>query len=228
MRSHIRNLGKKLRRSTDCVGSQFASPSVLMVFVYSDHDTATAVDYVQGRGRGPNFAPLHVDVAAAAEQVEAAYLEAKLEDLVNMEFTTRQFSNQSQLKAAVYVLQHRLFSWLAEMNKRHGLAPSRRQLIDASLACVPAAAPYLVQEHLKAIALRSPSSQRKFLRKFRQNWGARIGALRVQEEISLEDKRSKAWHLRVTAYDSSWEQSSVFCAKACDSRSASFKFLPRC
>ncbi|CAJ1424620.1 unnamed protein product [Effrenium voratum] len=94
--------------------------------------------------------------------------------------------------AARYVVEHQLFGWIVEQNSEHGVAPSRDQLVEKALCFTPSTLPSEVRRALAASFNAQPRAQRKWLARFRARWGARLGVLKVQEVVPLEERQAKA------------------------------------
>ncbi|CAJ1383501.1 unnamed protein product, partial [Effrenium voratum] len=142
-----------------------ASPLVGMVYNYSGRDPAITVDFVYGRG-----------------QSRRRHLEEGMPALCGRRAAC----------AARYVVEHQLFGWIVEQNSEHGVAPSRDQLVEKALCFTPSTLPSEVRRALAASFNAQPRAQRKWLARFRARWGARLGVLKVQEVVPLEERQAKA------------------------------------
>ena len=82
-------------------------------------------------------------------------------------------------------------TWVGQQNAVQGVAPSRAQLIDQALALVPSSVPDMIRKKVVAALASSARSQRRWLAKFRHRWGLRLGKLKVQSALSIEEKQKK-------------------------------------
>ena len=94
--------------------------------------------------------------------------------------------------ACTFILQRRLYTWLCQQNCKHGVAPSRLQMVRRALALVPLECPLEVQASVATSLRSSARQQRKWLRRFRQVWGARLGVLKNISSLSPQDMQEKA------------------------------------
>ena len=108
-----------------------------------------------------------------------------------------QFEFSDLLSAHRYVMEWNLYNWIAGQNSAQGVAPSREQVFAQFPAQISVHAPVQIKERLRRLARGSARKQRKWLARFRGRWGARLGVLRVQEHVSLEDGRVKVGDLGV-------------------------------
>ena len=124
----------------------------------------------------PHGSPVHFLGAADPNSAQALRLSK-----------TRRFARQ---RAAAFLTKMRLRSWVETANASRGLAPSTTLLIEH----------YNLERHklpegVRPAALEDPATSvyaRVFARRWRQLIGGKVGKLRVQDYISLEDKRAKA------------------------------------
>ncbi|CAJ1456960.1 unnamed protein product, partial [Effrenium voratum] len=154
-----------------------ASPLVGMVYNYSGRDPAITVDFVYGRGQSRRR---HLEEASGMQAVAI--------------FTDGMpaLCGRRAACAARYVVEHQLFGWIVEQNSEHGVAPSRDQLVEKALCFTPSTLPSEVRRALAASFNAQPRAQRKWLARFRARWGARLGVLKVQEVVPLEERQAKA------------------------------------
>lgn len=89
-----------------------------------------------------------------------------------------------------FVLGRRLYSWVWMQNCVHGVAPSRAQLVD-QVGVLNAEWPPAVRE-ATCLGRASARTQGKWLASFRRRrWQARIGVLKVQEDLPVEVMQAK-------------------------------------
>ena len=168
----------------------------LLVFIFSGHDAQVAADFAQGWGRRGCGAAAHAQQAREhlVAEVEWAYIRAPLAFIVQLETNPLEACPMNDvLCASRYVVQHELFQWVERQNVEQGVAPSRRQLVEHALSSVPHTVPEEVRRLVSAVLTGSPRSQRRWLAKFRQRWGARLGKLKLQPCVSIDAMQRWAW-----------------------------------
>ena len=175
------------------------SPRCLMVYLLAGRSSAAAVDFVLGRGwacRSKHVGCVALQDAEVVRQIQigveeaigsaapSAFVALQTDPLTHFEFS-------DLLSAHKYVLEWNLYNWIASQNATHGVAPSREQVCAQCPMQISEHAPAQIQEKLRKLACGSARKQRKWLQRFRNRWGARLGGLRVQEHISPEQRREK-------------------------------------
>ena len=100
--------------------------------------------------------------------------------------------SKDQFAAGKYVVEYKLFHWVLTQNRCHGVAPSRTQLMEKAQAFVPSNVNSAVRSQLCKLFGGNPRAQRKWLARFRKRWGVRLGVLKVQDYVPVEEKRAKA------------------------------------
>ena len=181
------------------------SPQCLMVYFLAGRSSAAAVDFVLGRGwacrskrskRVGCVAAVAFQDAEVVRQIQigveeavgsaapSAFVALQTDPLTHFEFS-------DLLSAHKYVLEWNLYHWIASQNATQGVAPSREQVCAQCPVQISVHAPAQIQEKLRKLAHGSARKQRKWLQRFRNRWGARLGGLRVQEHISPEQRREK-------------------------------------
>ena len=73
-----------------------------------------------------------------------------------------------------------------------GVAPTRSQLVEKAQAFIPKSMSVEGQERVRSLVAGEPRAQRKWLVRFRQDWGARLGILRVQDALPVDVLQAKA------------------------------------
>ena len=171
-----------------------ASPLVGVVYNYSGRDPAITVDFVYGRGQSRRR---HLEEASGMQAV-AIFTDVEKVFSQNSGDASA-VRAQGRVRCARYVVEHQLFGWIVEQNSEHGVAPSRDQLVEKALCFMPSTLPSEVRRALAASFNAQPRAQRKWLARFRARWGARLGVLKVQEVVPLEERQAKARLLQVEA-----------------------------
>ena len=171
-----------------------SSMRACLVFHFSSQEDVV-VDFVLGHGqsRKKKIAKLTKEERRSIyEQVRKAHDE----QVVTVEADVAAFPaavGQDGRAACRFVIEHKLYKWIWAQNCLQGVAPSRRQLVEQ----VGKFLPHRVQGPLRAgvqkfVADSSARRQRKWLQSFRRRWNARLGTLKVQEDVSQEMMQSKA------------------------------------
>ena len=171
----------------------------LMVYFLAGRSPAAAVDFVLGRGWAskskclgqsiPPDSPLALTIREDVERAVCSSPPSAFAALQTDPLTQFEFSDW--LSAHRYVMELNLYNWIAGQNSAQGVAPSREQVFAQFPAQISVHAPVQIKERLRRLARGSARKQRKWLARFRGRWGARLGVLRVQEHVSLEDRRVK-------------------------------------
>ena len=159
------------------------SRRVLATFILSDFNVALAVEHWSQLN--------HVDVrdiAPLAEAVERAYISAPVDYLVGIaEHPESRAHRQDLTTAAAFVAKCKLFRWIQRQNDI-GVAPTRSLLMSAYLREVrelPADLPRRIRSDLSSLVRRTARYQRKWLRRFRQQFHLRLGQLPTRETVFL-------------------------------------------
>ena len=175
------------------------SPRCLMVYFLAGREPAAAVDFVLGRGwacRSKRVGCVSLPDAELVRRIQigvgeaigsaapSAFVALQTDPLTHFEFS-------DLFSAHKYVLEWNLHNWIASQNATRGVAPSREQVCAQCPMQISVHAPAQIQEKLRKLACGSARKQRKWLQRFRNRWGARLGALRVQEHISPEQRLEK-------------------------------------
>ena len=191
----IRCVQQQLRRRRVQEDGQqgFVSPkmasSAIMVYIFSGHDLDMAAQFLLFKLRLAE--DCMEDMRCTLERVYTQEPTPQIVDLMNDRcLLTR--SMRVMTAACTFILQRRLYTWLCQQNCKHGVAPSRPQMIRRALALVPLDCPLEVQACVAAPLRSSARRQRKWLRRFRQVWGARLGMLKYISSLSVQDMQEKA------------------------------------
>lgn len=168
-----------------------------MVYVLAGHCIEVATDFILGHGRprarGKNFSLPSPSVRQGiAREVEQAFMEAPSSGLVALiENPAEHFEFDDLLSAHKYIMEHSLCRWIYHQNHDCGVAPSRDQILTQAVAGISLAAPEQVQAELRKAVSGAPRKQRRWLARFRKRWGAKIGMLRPQEDVSIDVRKQK-------------------------------------
>lgn len=126
--------------------------------------------------------------------IEDAYLHVPFETLVRLLDSPPCPSQRRELfMAGSFLVKKRLRDWLLAQNKK-GVAPGRRQLVSEACQGIPKDLPRVIVDMLFRYFQGGgrPSCQRKWLRRFRKEFGLRLGRLRVQSVMPVEEMQRKA------------------------------------
>lgn len=171
---------------------------VLAVFELTGRNATLAARFLAAQNgldmREPTSLP---QVLAAA--VEHAYLKVPFQTIVGLfDPPTCPRQRRELFAAGCFVVQSQLCVWLLAQNKK-GVAPGRRQLVAEACRLVPKELPRevatMLEKHWQGGG--RTRSQRKWLRRFRLNFGFRLGRARAQAVMPLEEMRAKVGWPRI-------------------------------
>jgi len=204
----IKNMAKKRKRALASHGNPSQkytygnrcspqSPKSMVVYVLAGHSSCVAVDFILGRGWRHSRTRPHLPTQSVVEtvtgEVEQAFLDAPRSALVALvEDPMGHFEFEDLLCAHQYVMEHSLDLWIGNQNHDRGVAPSREQIVARALSFIPAQAPDEVRVRLRHMLTGAPRKQRKWLARFRNRWGVRIGVLRPGEDVPVALRKQKA------------------------------------
>ena len=197
LRRQIRLLQQRKRRAEKAqvlrsAQHQPTSSRTLLVYALALQRSDIVVDFVRGCGqhRQQSNEPSSADEATSITAcVQAAWMERSAQ-LGPDPTIWPDVSRKDYRVACRFVLEWRLYSWLWEQNCIHGVAPSRGQLVEQVRLLN---ADWEVGLRVATwLAKASARTQRKWMASFRRRWRARIGVLKVQDDIPAEVMRAKA------------------------------------
>ena len=128
--------------------------------------------------------------AQLAEMVEDIFLGVEdFDELAALTDKTDPADPVAMRRALAYVEQWRLATWVGQLNSEQGVAPTTESVLgrkEAQSARLP--------EDVRppAVGTSSDARARMWCRRWRLRWGARYARIRVREDVSFEEKRSKA------------------------------------
>ena len=166
-----------------------SSSWTLLVYAIANWDCNAAIDFLRGRGQKKWRSKLlgsAEEAASIVAGVRAAWAERSAAHGHDPTLWP-DVSGKNYRVACRFVLEWKLYGWISVQNCIHGVAPSRSLLVEqvgvlsAGLSAIGC-----------GLATTSARMQRKWLARFRRRWQARIGVLKVQEDVPLELRRSKA------------------------------------
>ena len=175
------------------------SPCCLVLLVYAGGNAEVAANFVQGQGwwrrkTAPVAALPAEDHTKLLANLESQYDNAPLAQIAAVQADPVKAglcSESSAFNVIKWLVEHSLFDWVQKQNTLHGVAPSRRQLVDKALSAIPDLAPERLQRRVRSSLCGTLRSQRKWLAKFRVRWGLRLGKLRIHSRLSVKEKQAK-------------------------------------
>ncbi len=186
----IRALQQKKRRLSARAGQQAALPNpplsrrVALVYKFAGQAADVTLDYVRGRGQ-----PQCKTVELTAEQAQSVLREVSS---ASLQAAVPSCKILEAVLAARYVVEHRLYAWVLEQNCNFGVAPARAQMIQQALLRVPSGLCATARQAVQVGLTGAARTQRKWLARFRARWGARLGVLKIEDYVSVEEARRKA------------------------------------
>ncbi|CAJ1417449.1 unnamed protein product [Effrenium voratum] len=192
----IRGMQRKLRRrrAGDDVGqgvlSSKTASAAIMVYVFSGHNLDVAAAFLLFK-----FHLADDCMEDTRCMVENAYLQepnSRVVELMNDQCVATR-SMRVMTTACTFILHRQLYVWLCKQNCERGVAPSRTQMIRRALSVAPSDCPLEVQACVEAPLRGSARRQRKWLRRFRRVWGARVGSLQPISTLSVQEMQEKAF-----------------------------------
>lgn len=184
----IRAVSKALKRKicaaeAESVATQHAT---LLTYIWSGYDMGAAASFLRGK-RSPERTTEELE-----DEVTAFFLSTPSQELGTMSMEP---SGPNAAHAARHVVEWRLFLWLREQNCKHGVAPSRLQLVRHALLQVPEGLPAELEERVRRPLGGAARAQRKWLRRFRRGWAAKLGQLPIAPPVPVHQLQEKAWAL---------------------------------
>ncbi|CAJ1346142.1 unnamed protein product [Effrenium voratum] len=181
----IRAVSKALKRKicaaeAESVATQHAT---LLTYIWSGYDMGAAASFLRGK-RSPERTTEELE-----DEVTAFFLTTPSQELGTMSMEP---SGPNAAHAARHVVEWRLFLWLREQNCKHGVAPSRLQLVRHALLQVPEGLPAELEERVRRPLGGAARAQRKWLRRFRRGWAAKLGQLPIAPPVPVHQLQEKA------------------------------------
>ncbi|CAJ1441510.1 unnamed protein product [Effrenium voratum] len=180
----IRAVSKALKRKicaaeAESVATQHAT---LLTYIWSGYDMGAAASFLRGK-RSPERTTEELE-----DEVTAFFLTTPSQELGTMSMEP---SGPNAAHAARHVVEWRLFLWLREQNCKHGVAPSRLQLVRHALLQVPEGLPAEREERVRRPLGGAARAQRKWLRRFRRGWAAKLGQLPIAPPVPVHQLQEK-------------------------------------
>ena len=175
------------------------SPCCLVLLVYTGGNAEVAANFLQGQGWW-RWRTLHVAALPAEDRSKLlADLESQYDNVPLAQIAAVQVDpvkagicrERDAFSVIKWLVEHSLFDWVQKQNTLHGVAPSRRQLVDKALSAIPVLAPERLQQRVRSSLFGTSRSQRKWLAKFRVRWGLRLGKLHIHSRLSVKEKQAK-------------------------------------
>ena len=182
---------------------------LMLLFYYSGYDSAAPAEYWELHRRKQRLPPLPAE--ALKEKVEAFFLDVPPADLIELadpEGTPQYFLGRplqdseafarrlpglrrfARGRAASFLAKLRVRAWVESANSTKGLAPRTALLVEQYNAHRAAIPTPLAPRQLEHPATDSYS--RLFAHRWRRMLKGKVGKIRVQDYVSLQEKRDKA------------------------------------
>ena len=171
---------------------QPSATCVLAVFELSGRNSACAARFLAAKNK-LNVGETSL-LTSLASAIEDAYLQAPFETIVGLlESPACRRHRRDLFAAGRFIVERQLYAWLLTQNRK-GVAPGRQQLVAEACKLTPKDLPNDVASMLEQYWTGNgrARSQRKWLRRFRFEYGLRLGRVRVQAVMPLADMQRKA------------------------------------
>ena len=181
----IRAVSGALKRKV-CAGeaeSVATRRTTLLTYIWSGYDMGAAASFLR-RKRSQQKSREELE-----DEVAAFFLHTPSQELGAMSVEP---SGPHAAQAIRHVVEWRVFLWLREQNCQCGVAPSRLQLVRRALSQVPEGLPTELEERVRRPLEGAARAQRKWLRRFRSGWGARLGQLPIAPPVPVHQLQEKA------------------------------------
>ena len=159
---------------------------VLATYVLADYAPEPAVVFLRNAGRARGWPDLSED--ELAYMVEELFLDIGVDELAALADESDPLDCKVALVAARYAREWRLVMWGRRLNCECGIAPSVRMLVDKAYELGVTSSTGVSQ---KPIGCAVGGAAKAWARKFRIRWGARVGSVKVQEFVPLEEMQMK-------------------------------------
>ena len=185
-----RQKAKDKRRSQSKVWQLGATVlhTVLVIYALAGYVTEPAVKFLQQGGRQRRW-PSKTE-EELAEMVEEYFLKVDLAEFALLTDTQNPSDLPAMRAALVCVEEWRLTTWAAQSNADCGVAPSTASVLqrweDRRAGIAEEVRP-------RYLGTSADARARVWAWAWRRRWGGKHGRIRVQEPISLEELRTKAW-----------------------------------
>lgn len=162
--------------------------TTLIIYVMAENDVEPAVQFLQTTARTRRWPdkPSH-EVGAVVQDL---FLTIDISKLVDLTDPNDPSDPAALREAAGYVQEWRVCKWVRDLNKQQGVAPSTEavlQRLEEERRRLPEAARPLSR------GTSADAGARMWACRFRRRWGGRYGAIRIRDEIPLQELRDKAF-----------------------------------
>ena len=162
--------------------------TALIIYVEAGYVVEPATTFLANSGRQRHWPTKSEE--ELAEMVENLFLEVDdMDEFANLTSKCEPSDPEAMRKAIAYVEQWRLATWVTGLNSAHGVAPTTDSVLQRKEA-MRLQLPEDVRP--QAVGSSSDAKARVWCRRWRLRWGARHARVRIREDVSLEEKRTKA------------------------------------
>ena len=192
----VRRLNQRLyvqakRRHDTTKLSHWCLQTAMCIAIHFNYDFTHAVLWLQSKQRRGASLDADGDEATLLSDLEEFFLSCNVDVLATWTDPESSPLLSSSLKtAAAFVKKQQLANWVREQNMARGVSVNTNRLIshfNESLS--EASCSGLVPEARELHNING----RQWASRWRRRFGSRYGFLRVEEPVSLEEKRGKAW-----------------------------------
>ena len=190
-RLQARQLMQQRRRDEKTNLSQFTLQTALLISLVLGYDFSAGAAWLQVRRRRGTPLAEGLHPAQVSAMLEDAFLDADVHELAAWTDPDHcPLSISVRTTAANYVRGRRLAEWVREQNTSRGAVVPSRVLVhrynSSPCAAVVGLAPF-------SAASTASSSGRVWASRWRATFGGKHMRLRLQDPVSLEERRSKVW-----------------------------------
>ena len=160
---------------------------VLIIYNLSEYDHDPAIEFLRDTAHKRRW-PQKPE-AELRRLVEDRFLEADPDELAAWVDKSAPADPGALDSAIKYVEQWQLVKWTMRLNEQAGVAPSS----DAALQCLEEGKAKLPEAHRpKPAGTSAEAKGRMWARRWRLKWGGRIGKVRVQDDVTVQEMQDKA------------------------------------
>ena len=186
----LQEAGEQQEQPKLCQG---VATKLVLLMQLADYDFGLVVSYSLGQGR-PARCQLHGLNAWDPEVRRCIRIGLELLFLgVDMGVLESlwESSTQKMVQLAIYIVEHKLYHWLVELNCQKGVAPGSSQLQAQAIRIIPAKVPAAVGDVIRARYMAGGRSCRYWISSFKLRWGVKAGLLQTGEEVKPDQLQSK-------------------------------------
>jgi hypothetical protein len=159
---------------------------VLLMYWLAACNAEAAVKHLEAAGRQRHWPRASEEFLT--EMIENCFLHADVDELAALGDESAPSDAAAMRTACRCVADWRVAVWVRLMNEEKGVAPSTGRVLARTGA---ERARFAVAEQFQSLGSAADVRGRKWAHRWRLRWGGRIGKLRIQEPLSVEEMRSK-------------------------------------